>query len=457
MDRATLTRTWMNPLLYDCRNGQQSASASPVIMRVIAVLPLFVLPLVVWLYIPAHPAWACMWIMALAIFAACKWLTWCNTAGTGTSVARHAGYFLAWPGMDAEAFLEGRTYDQMPARGEWSVAWLKTCAGAFAVCGAAQFATAGGPACWIGIAGIVLVLHFGIFHLLSCIWRRAGVDAAPIMDRPLAATSLNDFWARRWNTAYRDLVHRYIFRPLSRWLGPTLAMVIGFAVSGMVHELVITVPAGGGYGGPTAFFLLQASAVLLERSPAGRRLGLGRGMAGRSFTAAALMLPLPLLCPSSFLQNVIGPFLALGRMDLIEHAHQLRQYLPPLLIVAGICQFGLLIPGSLLPGRLNWKKEFSPLPRLLRQMSWIYPGYIVLSFVAFAIISVTQSTELASGSGLARAVCLYICVFWSIRLALQPALDVKPFITTWWLKWGYRALALDFTYLVIVYAAAAIL
>src|SRR5262249_6096463 len=137
--------------------------------------------------------------------------------------------------------------------------------------------------------------------------------------------------------------------------------------------------------------------------------------------------------------------------------HRLRQYLPPLLIVAGICQLGLLIPACLLPGRLNWKKEFSPLPPLLRQMSWVYPGYVMLSFVAFAIISLTQSAELASGSELARAVCAYICVFWSIRLALQAAFDVKPFITTWWLKWGYRALAVDFTYLVIVYGAAAIL
>jgi hypothetical protein len=456
MDRATLTRTWMNPP-PPSRTGHSGMTANPIVRHVVSALPLFAIPFIVWRLVPVHPAWIWMWLMALAIFAGCKWLTWCNAAGIGASVARQLGYFLTWPGMDAERFLPNRPDIKKPAHREWAMAWLKTALGAAIVFCAAQYAKLGTPACWFGIAGIVLFLHFGVFHLLSCTWRRAGVDAPPIMDRPLAATSVNDFWARRWNTAYRDLVHRYVFVPLSRLLGPILALVVAFATSGLVHELVITVPARGGYGGPTAFFLLQAAAILLERSSVGHRLALGRGMSRRVFTAAALLLPLPLLCPPSFLQGIIQPFLALGHVDFIHQAHRLRQYLPALLIVAGICQLGLLIPASLLPGHLNWKKEFSSLPRLLRQMSWIYPGYVVLSFLAFAIISLTHSAELASGSGLARAICTYICVFWSVRLALQPAFDVKAFITTWWLKWGYRALAVDFTYLVLVYAAAAIL
>jgi hypothetical protein len=428
-----------------------------LLRRLASALPFFGLPVIVWIWARPEPAWAWMWMMALAIFCGCKWLTWCRSVANRASISRHLGYFLAWPGMDADAFLGNRSGIQKPARREWAMASFKTCAGAFMVLCAAQMLTAGSVACWIGIMGIVLFLHFGLFHLLSCFWRRAGVDAQPIMDRPLPSTSVNEFWARRWNTAYRDLAHRYIFFSMSRWFGAAIAMVIVFAVSGLVHELVITVPARSGYGGPTAFFLLQVAALLLERSRFGHRLGLGRGVRGRIFMAATLLLPLPLLCPPSFLQGVIAPFLALGQMDPIQQVHQLRQFLPPLLIVAGVFQLCLLIPASLLPWRLNWKKEFGPLPRLHRQMSWIYPGYVVLSFVAFGIISLTLSAELASGTSLARALCIYICVFWSVRLALQLAFDVKPFITTWWLKWGYRALAVDFTYLVLVYAAAAIL
>ena len=69
----------------------------------------------------------------------------------------------------------------------------------------------------------------------------------------------------------------------------TLAMKVpGVAV---VHDLVISVPAGGGYGGPTLFFALQGVAVLVERSPLGRRVGLGRGWRGWLFTMLVLLAP----------------------------------------------------------------------------------------------------------------------------------------------------------------------
>src|SRR5262249_23279695 len=163
--------------------------------------PLLGLPLIIWHYVPGRPAWASMWLMAFAIFAGCKWLTWCHARRTDASVARHLGYLLAWPGMNAEAFLGSQGHDQMPARLEWAMAWLKPSSGAILVFCAAQFATVSKLACWTGIAGMVLFLHFGAFHLLSCAWRRRGVDAPPIMDQPLSATSVHDFWARRWNTA----------------------------------------------------------------------------------------------------------------------------------------------------------------------------------------------------------------------------------------------------------------
>jgi hypothetical protein len=41
--------------------------------------------------------------------------------------------------------------------------------------------------------GIVMVLHFGAFHLRSCAWWDVGVDAQPLMNRPLTATSLGAF------------------------------------------------------------------------------------------------------------------------------------------------------------------------------------------------------------------------------------------------------------------------
>src|SRR5881227_3804937 len=42
---------------------------------------------------------------------------------------------------------------------------------------------------WCGLVGIAFMLHFGLFHLLSCCWRSLGVEAPPLMNHPWASTS----------------------------------------------------------------------------------------------------------------------------------------------------------------------------------------------------------------------------------------------------------------------------
>jgi D-alanyl-lipoteichoic acid acyltransferase DltB (MBOAT superfamily) len=161
--------------------------------------------------------------------------------------------------------------------------------------------------------GIVLILHFGVFHLLSCWWRSIGVQARPLMNRPLASTSLSEFWGRRWNTAFRDLAHRFLFRPLTACFGPRFGVLAGFLFSGALHDLVISIPAQGGYGGPTLFFAIQGGAMMIERSAFGRRIGLGSGLSGRLFVLLVLTLPLGLLFHRPFVVRVIVPFMqALG-------------------------------------------------------------------------------------------------------------------------------------------------
>jgi hypothetical protein len=163
------------------------------------------------------------------------------------------------------------------------------------------------------MAGLILILHFGAFHLLSCAWRRAGVEARPLMNRPLLSSSLGAFWGRRWNTAFRDLTHRFLFRPCVSWFGARWAILVGFVFSGGVHDLVISVPAGGGYGGPTVFFTVQGTALLIEGSALGQRLGLGAGVLGRVFAFAVLVGPIGLLFHRPFVEGIVVPFMrALG-------------------------------------------------------------------------------------------------------------------------------------------------
>ena len=156
--------------------------------------------------------------------------------------------------------------------------------------------------------GIAMILHFGIFHILSCFWRSRGSVAKPLMNYPLLATSLTDFWGKRWNTAFRDLTHRYLFRPLIRRIGGRWSLVVGFLASGLVHDLVISVPAGGGYGKPTVFFLIQAVGIMTEKSRAGVWLKTNAFLSW-VYTLLFLLVPAFLIFHRPFVVDVVVPFM----------------------------------------------------------------------------------------------------------------------------------------------------
>jgi hypothetical protein len=133
------------------------------------------------------------------------------------------------------------------------------------------------------------------------------------MNWPVQAACVSEFWGRRWNTAFRDLTHRFLFRPLAARLGPRAGVAIGFLFSGLVHDLVISAPAGGGYGWPTLYFVLQGLGLLAERSKFGKALGLGSGWRGWAFTAVVIVGPAYGLFHPPFVLGVVLPFLdALG-------------------------------------------------------------------------------------------------------------------------------------------------
>jgi len=134
----------------------------------------------------------------------------------------------------------------------------------------------------------------------------------------------------------------------------------------------------------------------------------------------------------------------------------MRELLPTLIFLAGVGQLLVLIASAQVPFRLNWREIFQSLPKLHRQMYWVYGGYVVLAIVGQVLVSVLCAEEHASGSGLARGVCGYMAVFWGVRLSLQGVLDVKEHLTAWWLRAGYYLLSLFFAYFTGVYALAAV-
>ena len=258
-----------------------------------------------------------MWILAASIFFACKVLTRNSIDSAGVASWRQWAYILAWPGMNAARFFAvgPATQVEPPASREWITGTINLISGIIIFWTAQHWLPASPPLLlgWAGMIGVVLMLHFGSFHLMSCFWRSVGIDAPPLMNRPTHSTSVVEFWGRRWNTAFRDLTYLFLFRPLRSRVGPVAALVVGFFISGIVHDLVISVPAEGGYGGPTIFFVIQAAAILFERSSLGRALGLARGWRGWVFTALILLLPVRLLFHDPFVTRIVLPFMhALG-------------------------------------------------------------------------------------------------------------------------------------------------
>jgi hypothetical protein len=134
-----------------------------------------------------------------------------------------------------------------------------------------------------------------------------------------------------------------------------------------------------------------------------------------------------------------------------------REFAELLFRLGGGVHFCILVASAMVPRVLDWRSQLAPLHPFLRRLFWVYGVFIVLCIVSFGVLSVAFAAELAAGSGLARGVCAFIAVFWLARLAVQFfVFDASEFLTTWWLRAGYRLLTVVFTLLPVPYALAAV-
>ena len=125
--------------------------------------------------------------------------------------------------------------------------------------------------------------------------------------------------------------------------------------------------------------------------------------------------------------------------------------------IAGLLHLGLMCAGLMMPRVVNMRAHLAVLPPFLRQLFWVYYTFIGLCLVSFCIITLAFADTLAGGTPLARALCGFFAVFWTVRLIAGTFIfDLRPYLTSVWRRVGYHGINIVFAYLPVVYAWAAL-
>ena len=96
----------------------------------------------------------------------------------------------------------------------------------------------------------------------TALWRLCGGTARDYMDRPFIARTPADFW-RRYNRNMHQFYWQDIFNANDSRRAPIRTMLLVFAVSALLHELIFSAAVGRVQGYQVAFFALQGLAAAL--------------------------------------------------------------------------------------------------------------------------------------------------------------------------------------------------
>lgn len=240
------------------------------------------------------------------LLAAMKGLVYAEWARTETlTLPRYAVFSLLWFGMDPASFRHRKP----------GLAWREDVATGLVL---VVIGTVGSWVVWrmewrqviVMFLPMSLGFHFGGLRVLKGFMRFAGFPVRTLFPNALKCHGVSDFWSRRWNVGYSQMMQRLVGRPVAECVGANAAIMAVFIASGLLHEVAITLPVRSGYGLPTLYFTMHGLLVLVENA-SGRRVG-------RIATLILVAAPLGILFPTAFQDEVIVRFLDV--FDWIQHA-----------------------------------------------------------------------------------------------------------------------------------------
>lgn len=326
-------------------------------------------------------------------------------------------YFFVWPGLDLSAFRQ-RVPRPMGVRDEddtWRARGLFRGATCF-VGGLALLAALGwfAPSLnqeflgWALVFGLLMTVHFGIGDVMPWLVRQLGFLSNPLFRSTLMSQSLEDFWSRRWNLAFVEMGRLLFLRPLHKKFGARGGVFGVFVISGLLHEMGLSYPAGAGWGGPLLYFLLHGVLVTFVEPR------LKRGLLRRVIAWMAILAPLSLLFHVPFRQTLLVPLA--WWLNSVLHLRPFEWYLHGALWLGCAAHFCILGASFQVPKRLNWHEDFALLSRFNRKIFWTYGAFIVGVIISFGLLTGFLHEELFRGDRAAVGLSLFIGVLWGARV-----------------------------------------
>src|SRR4051812_13152854 len=102
--------------------------------------------------------------------------------------------------------------------------------------------------------------------------------------------------------------------------------------------------------------------------------------------------------------------------------------LTTLLKLAGLLHVILVWAGASMPSAVQLGSHLAVLPSFIRRLFYVYYAFIGVLLIGFGALTFLFAAALATGSGLGRAICILLVVFWSLRLfAAAFIFDVRPY------------------------------
>ena len=120
--------------------------------------------------------------------------------------------------------------------------------------------------------------------------------------------------------------------------------------------------------------------------------------------------------------------------------------------IAGVLHIGLAWAGATMPRAVNLRGHLAALPPFVRRLFWVYLTCIGLVLLSMGTITFMYASTLAAGEPLARALSVFLALFWTVRLVVAAfVFDVRPYLTNGFYRAGYYSTTVTFIYLTAIY------